>query len=125
MIDDSGRGPPVGNPVRNPPAVGPVTVVFTTTAATPAAGTPPVPTTFSVTVCPGSNVGAPRPRRVSINRVGCTDWNKPRDAAEAWVVLKNPATSTTKWVAADENNDTFPPAPTGTITRFATSCPRS
>src|SRR5205814_10453523 len=55
-------------------AVGLVAVTLSTTALTPAAGTPPWPVTCNVTEPPGPifAAGAPNPDRVSINRAGCT-----------------------------------------------------
>src|SRR5213082_3043807 len=58
-------------------AVGLVAVTLSTTALTPAAGTPPWPVTCNVTEPPGPifAAGAPNPDRVSINRAGCTAVN--------------------------------------------------
>src|SRR5664279_4415803 len=74
-----GRGEPEAYPVMNPPAVGAVTVTFSTTADTPVAGTPPCPVTLTATVAPARTAaaGAPVPDRVSSTRSGATDPNPP------------------------------------------------
>src|SRR5664279_3996420 len=69
-----GRGEPEAYPVMNPPAVGAVTVTFSTTADTPVAGTPPCPVTLTATVAPARTAaggfGSVAPLRVLDTRSG-------------------------------------------------------
>ena len=74
-VDAFGRDAPAGQAVTKVAAVGPVTVKFTDTAATPEDGIPPRPVICTVIVCPGPTftAGAPLPDRVSNNRTGVTE----------------------------------------------------
>src|SRR5664279_1245574 len=78
-FEASGRGEPEAYPVMTPPALGALTVTFSTTADTPVAGTAPCPVTLTATVAPGRTAaaGAPVPDRVSSTRSGATDPNPP------------------------------------------------
>src|SRR5947209_17964657 len=74
---------PVGNTVRNPGALGWVTVTVKATAETPVAGTPPRPVTCRFRVAPGpiAAAGAPVPSRVSRMRAGVTGWKPAGDGS--------------------------------------------
>src|SRR5437868_7170649 len=66
-----GNRDPVGHTVRKLDAVGLVTVTFSTTAATPWAGTSPRPATGRLIVLPDPTVvDPPMPLRVSSSRAG-------------------------------------------------------
>src|SRR5664279_1198592 len=78
-LEVAGRAVPSAYTVTYPGLAGPVTVTFTTTADTPAAGTPPRPVTCrcSVPCAATAAFGAPTPVRVSNNRAGVSDVTPP------------------------------------------------
>src|ERR1035437_7818548 len=78
-LDTGGSTLPSAKADTQPGAAGWVTVRFTTTADTPAAGTPPRPETCSTSPppCPTGAAEAPMPVRVSSTRAGDTVTNAP------------------------------------------------
>ena len=72
ILDEFGRGCPVGHTVTKDGAVVLVTATLSTTAATPLAGIPPAPSTVRLMDWPGPTLacGAPIPLRVSRIRAG-------------------------------------------------------
>ena len=81
-FDAAGRVAPSAKAVTNPDPAGAATVTFSTTAATPEAGTPPWPSTgrCSVAFAATRPTAAPIPLRVSSTRAGPTDTKVPARA---------------------------------------------
>ncbi len=67
----SGIGEPHGHTVKNPQPVGSTAVTFNATADTPVDGTPPLPETWTRSVCPAGN--RPSGRALAAPRVDDAD----------------------------------------------------
>src|SRR5712691_2764910 len=111
---------PCGETTRSLAAVGLVTVTLMITAVAPDNGTPPWPATVTTMVAPApkGELKPPVPLRVSTIR----DGNRVKNPdPEAELSVKKPLTSTMASAEPSELNiATFPPVPTGTMTRFGT-----
>src|SRR5579864_2435974 len=87
-LDVAGRVCPPGYTIKTPPAAVFVTAILATTADTPAAGTPPTPVTWTVSVPPAASGdpehAVPLPARVSQMRAdGCSELTRPAVVVQA------------------------------------------
>ena len=123
-LDARGGSGDVGNAVKNPPAVGLVTVRLRATACIPAAGSPPAPATLRVEVWPGPRLVKPWPVLVSMILAGGSGRRRPAPPL-AGAAATHPSTSATRSIAPGEplNRLTFPFEPSAVTTRFGTVWP--
>ncbi len=98
--------------------------MFTATAATCAAGTPPLPSTATSTVA-GPRTPAPARARPSVvavpSRVSSNRWGATAENSEP--TGNQPSTSTSRWAEPACWNSRTVPSPTPTITLLATVAP--
>ena len=104
-------------------ALGSVTVRLSTTPATPLAGTPPWPVTWSETVASGPR--GPPVARLSSSRAGGSGSYMPLPSVADSGVVTQPATSKTASVEPVEplKRLSVPSGPSGTSTRLGTDAP--
>src|SRR5687767_9712536 len=125
MFDALGCWDPQGNTVTKALPIGPVTVIFNTTAVA-SAGTPSRPATRSSVTEANARRPIPSakwsivadPGRVSRNRAGTTD-------ADVAVSRRYALTSAMRCVAADVYRHTLPPRPILTMTALGIVDPAS